>query len=81
MLRTGGRLVILYPDTQTVVKTSHADPNEDARCELESQIYDLLSKSQLPRPTSLSEYKGRSSCGREILLGYAEDHTVQYYLQ
>ncbi|KAF2241379.1 kinase-like protein [Trematosphaeria pertusa] len=74
-------LAILYPGTRTVLKISHGDPDEDARCELEAQIYDLLSKSQLARPSSLLEYKGRSSCGRGILLGYAENHTVRRYLR
>jgi len=74
-------LAILYPGTRTVLKISHGDPDENARCELEAQIYDLLSKSQFSRPTSLLEYKGRSSCGRGILLGYAENHTVRRYLQ
>jgi serine/threonine protein kinase len=72
-------LAILYPGTRTVLKISHGDPDENARCELEAQIYDLLSKSQLTRPSSLLEYKGRS--GHGILLGYAENHTVRRYLR
>jgi serine/threonine protein kinase len=73
-------LAILCPGTRTVWKISHGDAEENARCELEAQIYDLLNRSQFPRPSSLLEYKGRSSCGRGILLGYAENHTVRRYL-
>jgi serine/threonine protein kinase len=64
-----------------VVKISHGDPDEDARCKIEAQIYDLLRESQHTRPSSLLEYKGRSACGRGILLGYAENHTVRRYLR
>jgi len=74
-------LAILYPGTRTVVKISHGDLDENTRCELEAQIYELLSKSQHTRPESLLDYKGRSKCGRGILLGYAENHTVRRYLR
>ncbi|KAF2194703.1 hypothetical protein K469DRAFT_442213, partial [Zopfia rhizophila CBS 207.26] len=73
-------LAALIPRTRTVLKFSHGDPDECGRCEREAQIYELLSKSTVPRPPSLLEYQGRSTCGRGILLQYAENNTVRRYL-
>jgi serine/threonine protein kinase len=72
-------LVALYPNTQTVIKFSLGDADEDQRCEQEAKVYDLLKRSSLPRPTSLLAYKGRSECGRGILLEYAENDSISRY--
>lgn len=73
-------LAALIPHTRTVLKFSHGDPDERDRCEREADIYELLSKSNIPRPPSLLEYKGRSKCGRGILLQYAKNNTIRRYL-
>jgi len=73
-------LALLIPHTSTVIKISHGDPEERERCEREAEIYEQLYKSNIPRPSSLLGYKGRSKCGSGILLQHAENNTVRRYL-
>jgi hypothetical protein len=77
--------VALYPNTNTVIRFAHSDEGEDdilgtrPRCQREKEAYERLATPD--RPTTISKYLGPSSDGRGILLEYAENGTVEKYLQ
>ncbi|KAL3454397.1 kinase-like protein [Aspergillus insuetus] len=64
--------------TGYILKFHLGDNDECARCNQERDIYQILERSSLPRPSSLLKFHGSTSHG--ILLEYAELGTVRQYL-
>jgi serine/threonine protein kinase len=78
-------MVALYPNTDTVIKFPHSAEGEDdilgtrPRCQREKEAYERLATPG--RPTTILTYLGPSSDNRGILLEYAENGTIEEYLQ
>lgn len=72
-------LVAQLPGTDTVIKFSHGSKDEDARCAVEAQVYELFEESKLDRPDSILRYHGKTERG--IILEYAETGTLRQFLR
>jgi serine/threonine protein kinase len=72
-------MAALDPKTGYILKFPLGDDDECARCNQEREVYQVLERSLLPRPSSLLKFHGSTSHG--ILLEYAELGPVRQYLR
>ena len=78
-IRGGGAtaLVAQLPGTDTVIKLSHGDENDNKRCAVEVQVYERF-ESKADRPDSILRYYGKNEYG--IILEYAETGMLRQFL-